>query len=139
MALKEINPKDISISRSFKDVSIGMGMNRFTNDMGIVKNDNTIKQAVKNLVLTTRGEKPFQMSKGSRVNDMLFEQLDAFTCDAVQGEVINIIEQQEPRVSLRSVRTQPIYEGNKIAISVEYKIVGQPIVETINFVLQRPE
>ena len=139
MALKEINPKDISISRAFKDVSIGFGMNRFTNDLGVVKNDNTIKQAVKNLVLTTRGEKPFQMNKGSRVNDLLFEPLDAFTCDAVEGEIINIITQHEPRVVLTEVGTRPIYEGNKIAVTVEYRIVGQPIVETINFVLQRPE
>ena len=139
MALKEINPKDISISRAFKDVSIGFGMNRFTNDLGVVKNDNTIKQAVKNLVLTTRGEKPFQMNKGSRVNDLLFEPLDAFSCDAVQGEIINIIEQHEPRVQLTGVRTLPIFESNKIAVTVEYRIVGQPIVETINFVLQRPE
>tara|TARA_B100001996_G_C18413102_1_gene497675 strand:+ start:259 stop:678 length:420 start_codon:yes stop_codon:yes gene_type:complete len=139
MALKEINPRDITISRAFKDVSIGLGMNRFTNDLGVVKNDNAIKQAIKNLVLTNRGEKPFQMDKGSRVTAMLFEQLDAFTCDAVEGEIINTIEQYEPRVQLTGVKTVPIYEGNKIAVTVQYKIVGQPIVETINFVLQRPE
>ena len=73
------------------------------------------------------------------VNDLLFEQLDAFTCDAVEGEIINTIEQYEPRVQLTGVKTVPIYEGNKIAVTVQYKIVGQPIVETINFVLQRPE
>ena len=139
MALKELNPKDISVSRSFKDVSIGMGMNRFTNDMGVVKNDNAIKQAIKNLVLTTNGERPFQMDKGCRVNAMLFEQLDAFTCDAVEGEIINTIEQYEPRVQLTGVKTVPIYECNKIAVTVQYRIIGQPIVETINFVLQRPE
>ena len=29
---------------------------------------------------------------------MLFEQLEDFTCDAVEGEIINTIEQYEPRV-----------------------------------------
>ena len=30
-------------------------------------------------------------------------------------------------------------EGNKLNVSLEYRIVGLPIVETIEFVLQRPE
>ena len=98
-----------------------------------------VKQAVKNLLLTNRGEKPFQPNKGSRVNSLLFEPLDPFTADAVKEEIINTINQYEPRVELSKVIVTPIYEGNKLNIFVEYRIVGLPIVETIEFVLQRPE
>ena len=30
-------------------------------------------------------------------------------------------------------------ETNQFDVTVEYRIVGQPIVETVNFILQRPE
>jgi phage baseplate assembly protein W len=70
---------------------------------------------------------------------LLFEPLDPFTADALEEEIINTIKQHEPRVQLENVFVTPVYEGNKINITIEYKVVGLPIVETINFVLQRPE
>ena len=72
-------------------------------------------------------------------NSLLFEPLDPFTADAVKDEIINTINQYEPRVELSKVIVTPIYEGNKLNIFVEYRIVGLPIVETIEFVLQKLE
>jgi len=139
MALKNVDGKDFKRSRSFTDLLISMQRNPFTYDVYTVKNDNAIKQSVKNLVLTTPGEKPFQPLVGSRVSQMLFEPLDAFTADTIKDEIINTINQYEPRVQLTSVDVTPIYEGNKLNVTIEYRIVGLPIVETISFVLQRPE
>lgn len=139
MALKNIGGQQFKKSRSFKDFSIGMEKNPFTDDASIVQNDNAIKQAVKNLVLTSPGEKPFQPLVGSKVSQLLFEPLDPFTADTIKEEIINTINQYEPRVQLTEVLVTPIYEGNKLNVSIEYRIVGLPIVETISFVLQRPE
>ena len=139
MALKNIGGSNLKRSRSFKDFSINFSKNPFTDDLSIVNNDNSIKQAVKNIILTSPGEKPFQPLVGSSVNRLLFEPLDAFTADAVAEEIRTTINQYEPRVKLTKVDVTPIFEGNKLNVSLEYKIVGLPIVETIEFVLQRPE
>ena len=139
MALKNIGGSNLKRSRSFKDFSINFAKNPFTDDLSIVNNDNSIKQAVKNIILTSPGEKPFQPLVGSSVNRLLFEPLDAFTADAVAEEIRTTINQYEPRVKLTKVNVTPIFEGNKLNVSLEYKIVGLPIVETIEFVLQRPE
>lgn len=139
MALKDIGNNELRRSRSFDDLLISMKKNVFTDDVSVVKNDNAIKQSVKNLVLTNPGEKHFQPNVGSRVFNLLFEPLDAFTADAVKDEVINTINQYEPRVELTDVVVVPIDQGNKLSITIEYRIVGLPVVETIDFVLQRPE
>ncbi|AGH06768.1 baseplate wedge subunit [Synechococcus phage S-RIM2] len=139
MALKEIGSSELRRSRRFDDLLISMKKNVFTDDVSTVKNDNAIKQSIKNLVLTTPGEKHFQPNVGSRVFNLLFEPLDAFTADAVKDEVINTINQYEPRVELTDVAVVPIEQGNKLSITIEYRIVGLPVVETIDFVLQRPE
>tara|TARA_Y100000004_G_scaffold40738_1_gene44126 strand:+ start:4070 stop:4489 length:420 start_codon:yes stop_codon:yes gene_type:complete len=139
MALKTIGGSNYKKSRSFTDISVNFAKNPFTDDLSVVKNDNSIKQSIKNLILTTPGEKPFQPLVGSRVNSLLFEPLDGFTVDALEAEIINTINQYEPRVSLTEVIVTPIYEGNKLNVSIEYQVVGLPIVETIEFVLQRPE
>jgi phage baseplate assembly protein W len=139
MALKNIGGSNLKRSRSFKDFSINFAKNPFTDDLSIVNNDNSIKQAVKNIILTAPGEKPFQPLVGSSVNRLLFEPLDAFTADAIAEEITTTINQFEPRVKLTNVEVTPIIEGNKLNVSLEYRIVGLPIVETIEFVLQRPE
>ena len=139
MALKDITNKEFKKSRSFKDIGVSFSKNSFTDDLAIVKNENSIKQSVKNLVLTQMGEKPFQPTKGCRVNALLFEPLDPFTADALKEEVLNTIRQYEPRVKISDCIVTPILESNKINISITYRVVGLPIVETIAFILQRPE
>ena len=139
MAFKKIGGSDLKRSKSFKDFAVNFARNPFTDDLSIVNNDNSIKQAVKNIILTSPGEKPFQPLVGSSVNRLLFEPLDAFTADTIAEEIRTTINQYEPRVKLTNVEVTPINEGNKLNVSLEYKIVGLPIVETIEFVLQRPE
>lgn len=137
MALKPISGKDIKRSKSFKDLSMSFSRNRFTDDVSSVTNENSIKQAIKNLILTVPGEKPFQPLVGSRVYELLFEPLDPFTVDAIQDEIINTITQHEKRVQLVNVDVTPIYENNKINVTVEYQVIGVPIIEEITFVLQQ--
>ena len=139
MALKKIGGSNLKRSRSFKDFSVNFDKNPFTDDLSVVNNDNSIKQAVKNLILTAPGEKPFQPLVGSAVSQLLFEPLDAFTADTIMEEITLTINQYEPRVKLTNVDVTPIFEGNKLNVTIEYQIVGLPIVETIEFVLQRPE
>ena len=138
MALKQITGEDLKKSRSFKDIGMAFNKNASTDDVGVVKNDNAIKQAIRNLILTVPGEKPFDLLVGCKVRDMLFEPLDAFVADAIQDEIINTINQFEPRVKLVDVAVQAFPDGNKLAVTVEYQIVGIPLTETVNFILQRP-
>ena len=137
MALKPISGKDIKRSKSFKDFSMSFSRNRFTDDVSSVTNESAIKQAIKNLILTVPGEKPFQPLIGSRVYELLFEPLDPFTVDAIQDEIINTITQYEKRVQLINVDVTPIYENNKINVTIEYQVIGVPIIEEITFVLQQ--
>tara|TARA_B100000214_G_C23699234_1_gene504484 strand:- start:173 stop:592 length:420 start_codon:yes stop_codon:yes gene_type:complete len=139
MALKKIRGKDFVESRAFKDLGIGFVRNANTKDVAIVKNDNAIKQAVKNLILTVPGEKPFQPDIGSRISELLFEPLDPFTSISIKEEVINTITQYEPRVRIIAVNVKANFEKNSFDVELRYQIVGLPPVETIEFVLQRPE
>tara|TARA_B100000287_G_scaffold423868_1_gene467728 strand:+ start:6357 stop:6782 length:426 start_codon:yes stop_codon:yes gene_type:complete len=140
VALKPITGAELTKdkSRSFADVNIAFSKNRFTDDCSKVTNANAIKQAIKNLVLTRPGEKLFKSNVGSGVYQRLFEQLDPFTLDTIQGEIINTINQYESRVQLLSCKLTPFYTAGKVSVTVRYKVVGLPITESISFVLQRP-
>ena len=137
MALKPLSSKDLAKSRSFNDIGMAFGKNPFTDDVSIVKDDNSIKLSIRNLVMTTPGEKPFQPNIGCGVYSLLFEPLDAFSADAIKSEIINTINQYERRVQLRNVNCIPFKGNNKLSVTVQYQVVGIPIVEEVKFVLQR--
>ena len=69
---------DRTLSRAFKDFSIGFKANPNTEDFSVVKNENAIKQSIRNLVSTGMYERPFQPNTGSRLREMLFEPYDVF-------------------------------------------------------------
>ena len=139
MAIKEVRGTKDNLSRGFKDIGVGFLLNAFTKDAAVVKNENAIKQSIKNLVLTQKGEKLFQPEIGSGVYELLFEPMDPFTADSIRDEIINTLGQYEPRITILEVDVEPNEDTNTFDVTVEYRIVGQPIVETVNFILQRPE
>ena len=67
------------------------------------------------------------------------EPLDPFTSISIKEEVINTITQYEPRVRIIAVNVKANFEKNSFDVELRYQIVGLPPVETIEFVLQRPE
>ena len=125
------------ISRGFKDLAISFNANPSTGDFGVVKNENAIKQSVRNLILTMFGERPFQPSIGSRVKMLLFEPWDPFAVDTIKSEIFNVIKRLEPRVRCTGVGLRDESDINSVHISIDYTIVGQQEVQNIDFLLEK--
>tara|TARA_B000000557_G_scaffold258857_1_gene253868 strand:+ start:20 stop:433 length:414 start_codon:yes stop_codon:yes gene_type:complete len=125
------------VSRGFKDLAISFKANPNTGDFGVVKNENAIKQSVRNLILTMFGERPFQPSIGSRVKMLLFEPWDPFAIDTIKSEIFNVIKRLEPRVRCTGVGLRDESDINSVHISIDYIIVGQQQVQNIDFLLEK--
>ena len=91
-------------SRGFKDFAISFKSNPNTKDFSAVKNENAIKQSVRNLILTQFGERPYQYDIGSRVAGLLFEPFDVFLAEDLRDEIENTIKRLEPRVAVRRIK-----------------------------------
>tara|TARA_B100000287_G_scaffold124559_1_gene116582 strand:+ start:1193 stop:1600 length:408 start_codon:yes stop_codon:yes gene_type:complete len=125
-----------NLSRQFRDLSIGMKNNPNTEDFSVVKNENAIKQSIKNLVLTGFGERPFQPTKGSRLRQMLFENFDVFMSEELKEEILNVVARFEPRVVVNEVRLE-VDDTNNLEVEVDYTIIGETLTQTVDFLLER--
>ena len=125
------------VSRGFIYLAISFNANPSTGDFGVVKNENAIKQSVRNLILTMFGERPFQPSIGSRVKMLLFEPWDPFAVDTIKSEIFNVIKRLEPRVRCTGVGLRDESDINSVHISIDYTIVGQQEVQNIDFLLEK--
>ena len=124
-------------SRGFLDLSASFKNNPLSNDLIGLKNENAISRSVRNLILTTQGERPFQPVLGSNVNNLLFDNMDKLTASALKDEIRNTIENYEPRVELEDIIVDPNFDNNEFNVTIQYYIVGIDVPEQeLSFVLE---
>lgn len=126
-------------SKSFRDISMSLGVNFSTKDVISVKNEEAIKNAVRNLVLTGIGTKLFQPNVGSKVYNLLFEPLDPILVTQIREEIINTVNNFDSRIIVSDVVVTGYEDSNTLDVEMTYTIVGQPIVQSIDFILKRAE
>ena len=112
------------VSQGFKDISASFQINPLNSDLIAVTNANAIARSVRNLILTKKGEKPFEPNLGSGVYDLLFENMDKQTATVIRDEIILVLENYEPRISIIEVLVKPNYDEASMDVTLQYEIVG---------------
>ena len=117
------------LSRGFKDLSASFQTSPLNNDLIALKNESAIARSVRNLVLTARGERPFQPILGTGVSRLLFENMDKLTASSIRSEIRTTIENYEPRVEINEILVEPDFEGNAFHVTLQYFIIGIDVPE----------
>ena len=121
----------------FSDFLDDLTPHPITKDLGRVKNEQSIKQALKNIILTNLGERPFQPNIGSDVYASLFEPNDIIMEENLRFAIQNAIRFHEPRVNLIEVRITSFSEEDRIAINLIFSIINSIEVQSVNLFLRR--
>ena len=125
-------------SRSFKDISLNFTRNPLTNDIVVLKNEESIKQSVKNLVLTNLNERHFRQYVGTNTTSYLFELSPEIAANSLIEEIERVILNYEPRIQLERIDVDATDDTNDFEVTIEYLIVGlPPEVQNLTFILVR--
>lgn len=119
------------VSRGFKDVSLAFSPNPVTNDLIVLNNERAIARSIRNLIFTQTGEKFFNPDLGTHTlnpNFPLFEIIDNINATEFRENLINLIGNYEPRVSVINVLVEPDWDNNGYNITISYRIIGADIV-----------
>lgn len=127
----------ISISRSFKDISLSFSRHPVTNDILILNNEDAIKRSVLNLVQTQLGERFFNDLLGTSVNSSLFELATEEIEIILNREIETVLSNFEPRIRLNNIEVELVDDYNELNVKIVYDIVGLPLpTQNIEFILQ---
>ena len=125
------------ISRGFKDISMSFEVNPITDDIIGVKNETAIARSIRNLVLTTPGERFFNESLGSEVSEVLFDNIDDISGAVIRDEIEQTIIKFEPRVKLEDVKVKGDFDNHQFDVTITYDIIGaDALPQQLNFALQ---
>jgi len=114
----------MSEKREFSDISLSFEANPVTGDIVKVKDDISVKQSIKTLILTEYFEVPFQKNKGTKIRKILFELMDEESTELLRKEIIRIIQTYEPRANLMDVIIEPVPDGNKYLIKIIFSMIN---------------
>jgi phage baseplate assembly protein W len=108
-----------------------------TNELVTVKNDDSVRQAFKNLILTNIGERPFSPFFGSNINATLFENFSAFTREDIIRYISMAARQFESRIQLLNVSVVDDQEKNGLKINIVFSIINNTETTSLSIFLKR--
>jgi len=122
---------------TFSDFLNNFDKNPVTSTLAKIVNEESIKQSLRNLILTNVGERLFQPLVGSNVSRSLFEPADAVTADSLIYYIKNCIKQNEPRVLLNDVFVFANSDGNSFLVTIVFSVINNTAPISLDLILRR--
>ena len=124
-------------SKAFKDIDLSFMPHPVSGDVRVLKNEDAVKRAVRNLVQTIDGERPFQSNLGTDVSRSLFDFVDYGTASIITQQIFDVLRGFEGRIANTVVRVDPKPDMNTFEVFISYDIVGQSFpTQAFDFMLE---
>ena len=124
-------------ARFYRDIDLAFAVNPFTKDVYVKTNEEAVRTAIKNLVLTQNYERPFHPEIGSPIYGLLFEPFTPLIKNTLEKLISQVITNYEPRATLLGVTVDDNPDQNSLDVQIDFRInnIERPI--TVNVNLQR--
>jgi phage baseplate assembly protein W len=123
--------------RLYSDLDLNMSIHPTRKDITPLSDIHAVRNAVKNLILTNFGERPFQSKLGSNVTGLLFEPADQFTAIQMKKEIDRLLRDHEPRINMVKVQILDDVEANAYRVSIGFNVITQNTSTEVELGLQR--
>lgn len=98
----------------------------------------SVKQSIKNLILTNKFEKPYRPSFGANLTSKLFELVDETSGNEIIDSIKKTIQRYEPRAKILNIKVFANPNNNSLSVTLEFRIINTSISETLSMNLKEP-
>jgi len=126
------------VSRTYIDLNISFKPHPATGDLPRIYDENSIRQAIKNIVLTNHSEVPFEPWYGANLVALLFEPVSPIIEHAIERRIRSAIDQQEPRARITELKLNYNESLNSYTVWMSFQALGLDKPVVIDFLLERP-
>jgi phage baseplate assembly protein W len=124
-------------TRTFIDLDLNFTRHPVTNDIVRKYDEEAIKAAVKNLVLTQNYEKPFHSDVGSQIRGLLFEPASPMLNVMLKRSISDTINSFEPRVRINDLLITISPDDNEVYVSIFFTIINTTRPLQVDLILTR--
>ena len=127
----------VSRKKPHRDLDLSLKIHPIRKDIIPLKDDNAIKNALRNLLVSNFYDRPFSRDKGANLKGLLFEPADVITQITMRKNLETVIRKYEPRVAIRRITINDDPDNNSYRINVNFKIKENDTDESVSIVLRR--
>ena len=125
-------------TKPYSDFDFVFKKHPVTKDVPIKRDVEAVKQSVRNILLTRRGEKFFDPDFGGSLTEFLFEPFDSIVEAEMEERIINTLRNYEPRVKVLNVDITDLSHRNALNLKLEVQILSPENLTTdIEFIIER--
>lgn len=103
----------------YVDLDLSLSIKPKSKDVYSLKEAESVKQALKILIMTNQGEKPFSPYFGANIPSYLFELADSHTVSDIETHIRSSILSYEPRIDSKSLRISAVADPDLNAINID--------------------
>jgi phage baseplate assembly protein W len=126
--------KKLSLYSDFKK---NLEISPLSDDLAVFKDEDAVKESIKNLILTDRGERLMRPNIGGNIRAQLFETITPATLKIIEDQVRTTINLYEPRCNLIDVVVSTPRDQNTVLIKVQFYINNQEMPVELDVFLER--
>ena len=126
-----------NVTRDYKDLDLNMNIHPVRKDVNKHVGDLAVINSIKNILSTNKNERLFNPSFGGNIRALLFENADNLTAIRMEKQIVNMVENFEPRASISKVVVTPEPDINSFKVYLEFFIVNRTDPIAITFQLER--
>ena len=125
-------------TKPYSDFDFPFKKHPVTKDVPIKRDVEAVKQSVRNILLTRRGEKFFDPDFGGSLTEFLFENFDPIVEAEMNQRIVNTLRNYEPRVKVLNIEIEDLSERNALHLRLEVQILSPENLTTdIEFIIER--
>lgn len=125
-----------SRSKNYSDIDLAFTVKN-DNDVYKKTDANAVRQSVKNIILTSYHEKPFNPTFGTDIRDMLFELLDQPLVNDIDFKIKAAITNFEPRANIEHIEVASLPDSNALHVTILFSIRNTTEVVTLETTITR--
>lgn len=136
MTLNVFTPvqKKISLYSDFKK---DLEVNLLTDDVSILKDEDSVKESIRNLLMTDRGERLMQPNLGAGLRQLLFENMIPSTFELIKERVKSTLEIYEPRADIIDITVSGSLDEGSVFVNLLFFINNREQPITLDVILER--
>ena len=109
-------------STSITDLNLSFELNSNTGDFNKLSTDGVIRRSLDTILTTGMMEKPFREDFGSDVSIRLFEGTGSRDIPAIESQIRNAIDRNEPRITLLDLAVYGDFPNKRLELTISYMI-----------------
>lgn len=127
----------MALNKTYTDLDLRFLPQPGKKDISFSYDEQAVIRSVKNLLMTSPFERPFQPLMGSQISKLLFEPANALTASILQDEIIRTIANYEPRVTNIQAYVNMYEDQNAYQVSMIFYVGNNTSPTAINLILKR--